>query len=101
PAPSRTSPLSLHDALPIFAELLEAGEGGPRDAYPSRVAVVDEDRRRARLVVEVGRQPADVPAVAHRQQRQHRDLRVLRRVQRAEDRKSTRLNSSHQIISYA
>ena len=34
----------------------------------------------------VRRQAADVPAVAHRQQRQHRDLRVLGRVQRAEQR---------------
>ena len=50
----------------------------------ARVAVVDEDRRAAGLRVEVGRQAADVPAVAHRQQRQHGDLRVLGGVQRAE-----------------
>ena len=40
----------------------------------------------AGLVVVVGRQAADVPAVAHRDQRQHRDLRVLGGVQRAEQR---------------
>ena len=39
---------------------------------------------RAGLRVVVRRQAADVPAVAHRQQRQHRDLRVLGGVQRAE-----------------
>jgi hypothetical protein len=34
--------------------------------------------------VQVRRQPADVRAVAHRVQRQHRDQRVLRGVQRTE-----------------
>jgi hypothetical protein len=34
-------------------------------------------------VVEGGREAADVPSVAHRDQRQHRDLSVLGRVQRA------------------
>ena len=38
---------------------------------------------RAGLGVEGGRQAADVPAVAHRDQRQHRDLGVLGGVQRA------------------
>ena len=36
------------------------------------------------LEVDVGREPADVPAVAHRDQRQDGDLAVLGRVQRAE-----------------
>ena len=62
-------------------ERLEAAAG---DADAAGVAVVDEDRRHAGLRVEVGREPADVPAVAHRQQRQHGDLRVLGGVQRAE-----------------
>ena len=48
------------------------------------MAVVDEDGRRSRVEVEVGREAADVPAVAHRPERQHRDHRVLRRVQRSE-----------------
>ncbi len=60
------------------------GERRPGDPDPAGVAVVDEDRRAPRLGVEVGGQPADVPAVAHRDQRQHRDLRVLGRVQRAQ-----------------
>ena len=54
-----------------------------RDADAAGVAVVDEDRRASRLRVDVRREAADVPAVAHRQQRQHGDLRVLGRVQRA------------------
>ena len=57
-----------------------AGEG---DAHAAGVAVVDEDRRPPGLVVVGGGEPADVPAVAHRDQRQHRDLRVLGCVQRA------------------
>src|SRR5258708_13173767 len=40
-----------------------------------------------------------VVAVAHRGRRGHR--RAVRRLGRVRDRKSTRLNSSHQIISYA
>ena len=48
------------------------------------VAVVDEDRRPAGLEVDVRREAADVPAVAHRPERQQRDQRVLGRVQRRE-----------------
>src|SRR3979490_2362551 len=44
-------------------ELVEAGRGG---AAAARGPVVDEDRRRPRVLVEVRREPADVPAVAHR-----------------------------------
>ena len=62
-------------------ELLVAAQGDPD---PARMAVVDEDRRAAGLEVDVGREAADVPAVAHRDQRQHRDLAVLGRVQGAE-----------------
>ena len=55
-----------------------------RDAHAAGVAVVDEHRRAQRLRMDVRREPADVPAVAHREQREHRDQRVLGRVQRAE-----------------
>ena len=65
-------------------EQVEVAKALQRDPDAAGVAVVDEDRRPAGLRMGVGRQPADVPAVAHRQQRQHRDLRVLGRVQRAE-----------------
>ena len=71
-------------AVRVGDELLEAREGDARDADAAGVAVVDEDRRPAGLRVGVGREAADVPAVAHREQRQHRDLRVLGGVQRAE-----------------
>ena len=62
-------------------ELVVAAAGDPD---PAGVAVVDEDRRQAGLEVDVGGEPADVPAIAHRQQRQDRDLGVLGGVQRAE-----------------
>ncbi len=50
------------------------------------MAVVNEDRRAPGLVVVVGRETADVPAIAHRDQREDGDLGVLGRVQRAEQR---------------
>src|SRR5438128_1505193 len=64
---------------------LELVEATGRDADPAGVAVVDEDRRRAGVEVEVGREAADVPAVAHRPQRQERDQRVLGRVEGREE----------------
>ena len=86
----------------VVDERLERVEAAAGDADPAGVAVVDEDRRAAGLRVQVRRQPADVPAVAHRQQRQHGDLRVLGGVQRAEQLveryvgASTRSSSSYQ-----
>src|SRR3954447_21854704 len=50
-------------------ELVEAALGDPDAAG---VAVVDEDRRRAGVRMDVRREPADIPAVAHRPQRQER-----------------------------
>ena len=73
-----------NQAVRVGAELLEARERRPRDADAARVRVIDEDRRCARLRVVVGREASDVPAVAHRDQRRHRDLGVLERVQRPE-----------------
>src|SRR5438552_18928559 len=73
------STLSLHDALPILAEKMAgriAGERGPAllDCSINYLKILfdDCDRRRVELGLSL-----------------------------AEDRKSTRLNSSHQIISYA
>src|SRR6266436_6966105 len=62
-------------------EGLETALGDPDAAW---VAVVDEDRRRAGLEVDVGRETADVPAVAHCPERQQRDQGMLGGVQRAE-----------------
>src|SRR3712207_7649090 len=76
--------LSLHDALPILAGLRDPVVGAdPESAH----ALGDGRVRRADDHAEAGQQGADlleeVPGV------------------RAQDRKSTRLNSSHANISYA
>src|SRR6266540_5845066 len=55
-------------------ELLEAALG---DADAAGMAVVDEHGGGARVLMHVRREPADVPAVAHRPERQQRDQRVL------------------------
>src|SRR5688572_32529958 len=68
PAPTETYTLSLHDALPIYAEQ-------PADQ-------ADDDRLDEELEQDVLAARAD-------------------REPQAEDRKSTRLNSSHSQISYA
>src|SRR5690606_40718552 len=88
-APTETSTLSLHDALPIYHEHRGAGAAhlhalrlllpgsGPHSA--------SRDDRRDR---------ADVAAQAGREASVHRRAECT-------DRKSTRLNSSHVKISYA
>src|SRR5919198_5393368 len=66
----------------VLDPALECGEAAFGDADAARVAVVDEDRRPPGLEVEVRREAADVPAVAHPPPRQERDQRMLGRVQR-------------------
>src|SRR3712207_8824888 len=75
--------LSLHDALPISA-LLEAA-GAHRSDVLDRVTVLQEKARKADIVART--------AVA--------DADELKDPAQQEDRKSTRLNSSHANISYA
>src|SRR5207244_12123620 len=79
-------PLSLHDALPIWATAaflafvgLAPGQGpaGVEQAAVQPLLALD------RLLVETAR------------------VQLARQLSRLLDRKSTRLNSSHQIISYA
>src|SRR6478672_3337705 len=72
------------EAVGVADERVEVAKALQRDPDAPRVPVVDEDRRAPGLRVEVGRQAADVPAVAHGQQREHGDLGVLGGVQRAE-----------------
>src|SRR5207244_12877054 len=94
-------PLSLHDALPIYAiDVVKCRTHLTRKIFSQGLS--DERRRDRRTIVELAafaksninrqsvrcarpalREPRAQPAVVHR------------------DRKSTRLNSSHQIISYA
>src|SRR5207244_11597685 len=90
PTPSALHPPSLHDALPIYPP----GEGCGFRATPRTVRL------------EAGHGPfGGTPSVWQRQapaRRQHRLVGGQRPYVRVRgDRKSTRLNSSHQIISYA
>src|SRR5438552_13150920 len=84
PPPPPTSSLSLHDALPIcgnaIAEYVHAGTPQVATLRPRAFAPAEPR----------GEQPAQVEPLALEM-----DESTIR------DRKSTRLNSSHQIISYA
>src|SRR5947208_8643346 len=75
-------PLSLHDALPIY------GAGDPRPGAVQPRAAARLGRRAGPRRVRRPHQPGEI-------------LRARPRAAQARDRKSTRLNSSHQIISYA
>src|SRR5438105_10773458 len=78
--------LSLHDALPISRPVR-----GGRDPSPHRL------RARAGTVGGGAARPA--PPAGGR--RQHPGPGAGRHARRGQDRKSTRLNSSHEWISYA
>src|SRR5919106_3972345 len=67
-------------ALGVRHPALDLVVAAARDADAARVAVVDEHRRPARLEVQVRREAADVPAVAHGPERQERDHGVLGRL---------------------
>src|SRR3712207_7438735 len=81
--------LSLHDALPIFHDgpEPEAGHGGE-----NQIPAAQERRREDGLGLEVG---------PERQCEPDDEVRDVREEGVAQDRKSTRLNSSHANISYA
>src|SRR2546429_1435264 len=74
--------LSLHDALPIYSVVPDDVAGGN-----------DRLRERRQRRVETLEQRLKTRNEKHHQKNQHRH--------REEDRKSTRLNSSHGYISYA
>src|SRR5207244_12034430 len=98
PASPHLSPLSLHDALPI---------SGPPVAQPhlpvhgkARLLQLLDDRRHRSAVEDRGRD-LDSKCVSNPTEVGLEDLAQVHSARHAEDRKSTRLNSSHQIISYA
>src|SRR5207244_9576885 len=87
PPPPYISTLSLHDALPIS------------EMHP----MLHESHAAQRRTVEV-RVHRDIDSLADEQELEHGDVPAeLSAPERppGKDRKSTRLNSSHQIISYA
>src|SRR5688500_19256005 len=82
-APPAIYPLSLHDALPIFDVVL---------------VVVDDENPRERSLLSGHRASRGTSAPRSPRPSAHRAWRGSCRTQ---DRKSTRLNSSHLVISYA
>src|SRR5207244_7100035 len=87
-----TSPLPLHDALPIFALTRACFESLRASREPFRLVVIDNGSTDGTAEF-FARFPYPYPL---RFERNAANQSVL-----ATDRKSTRLNSSHQIISYA
>src|SRR5258708_28151158 len=84
--------LSLHDALPIYlGDHQGAQQQAPAPASRGLAAVLAQAGAEVRLRAREGRHQAD-----QRVDHQDRQQRIGE-----QDRKSTRLNSSHQIISYA
>src|SRR5207244_12663637 len=98
---AHTSPLSLHDALPISSPLGSArreegeGSGSAGDGFSVLGRSSLEERWTMAQRPRIG--PMD-HAEAHRPLLRRRE--ALLALGGGIDRKSTRLNSSHQIISY-
>src|SRR5207249_10035962 len=95
PPPTDIYTLSLHDALPIYRVLVEqlrkvaearvaSGRGSTQDALQAEVELGHLEHDRVMLETEKTTIAARINGLLHR-----------------EDRKSTRLNSSHVSISYA
>src|SRR5207248_11023590 len=88
PPPSRSYPLSLHDALPISLQAVRAGrvldQGG--DGFAG------EELRHAEGILS---------KPVRRVVRRHDATALTIECHTDQDRKSTRLNSSHRTISYA
>src|SRR5207248_4798038 len=99
PARTTTYPLSLHDALPILKSLL-AGQSNPySESELSTIAANCTEKENAAKKVE-REMSKRLAAVAM----QHRIGEVFDAIVTGatdQDRKSTRLNSSHRTISYA
>src|SRR5205814_9965334 len=92
PAPTAPHTLSLHDALPISG--IPQRPGADLDDQPGLFGDRDELARTDQPVLGIA--PADQGFRAFYPIRQHVHLRLIE-----QDRKSTRLNSSHLGISYA
>src|SRR5207244_12933822 len=99
--PPPPSPHSLHDALPISnvhaerARVFAAGERTRFVAFARRIRLARARQRRRRRFA-IGAHDSHVDTL------ERKSIAGLRHQMRlpAPDRKSTRLNSSHQIISY-
>src|SRR5687768_16162246 len=96
-AATESTTLSLHDALPIFGGKL-AGERV--DLGVARHDAL-RDTRGAHLGFRATNEPRDCGVAKAQALRLAQHLRGQRKARAREDRKSTRLNSSHGYISYA
>src|SRR5439155_18496430 len=99
-SPTDIHTLSLHDALPIshsgpglFARRPGGGEGAGAAVRGDAVPIAAQERDRRAGVVRDGVQPLRAGAAA--------GAAAHHFTMEAQDRKSTRLNSSHVAISYA
>src|SRR5205085_11755923 len=98
PPTTQPYPLSLHDALPIStARFADIGDDFNVDVDAVRAAVTPKTR--AIMPVHLYGQTADMPQLADLARQV--DVAVIEDAAQAQDRKSTRLNSSHSQISYA
>src|SRR5207253_10602466 len=101
PPPTHTYTLSLHDALPISRE---HSKSAPYP-NPTHEEKHEHDNRRSPAHDAIRRtRHGELHGPRHRRpERDHRDgyARRCTRWRRGQDRKSTRLNSSHVAISYA
>src|SRR5207244_12353443 len=97
-ASTQISPLSLHDALPISMadrNTDQSQTGNGRGALAGGTGALHSDGKHAGRVQGVGEHLAIARLEDIKRKQRLREKRGIR------DRKSTRLNSSHQIISYA
>src|SRR5207244_11324949 len=99
--PHRTYTLSLHDALPILAGVPQQQQmRQPTTAQPAGPVLMTEEQEKAKrkelFQEELGEKKELLKTEA---QTRSEFARTEEQKDREEDRKSTRLNSSHQIIS--
>src|SRR5207244_12676662 len=101
PPPPRPSPLSLHDALPIWplqlaVSLPSAGDTGGLTRFTTTLRHTPGIASVAAPRLNPGRDTAAIAVYPTESPQSAQTTSLVKR-----DRKSTRLNSSHQIISYA
>src|SRR5699024_12606523 len=101
PAPPEISPLSLHDALPILLKLRFGARVADMVAQESEDKSLSWEERKGATITRLKNAPVEVQMIGLADKLSNmrdidRDYPVL-----GEDRKSTRLNSSHVSISYA
>src|SRR5207244_12356475 len=93
--------LSLHDALPIFGQAGHDAAQRADDAVGTLDVTAQPEQVVGSAAGEIAAAATQLDGLHGRAQETERADRPGRQHPRVLDRKSTRLNSSHQIISYA